>query len=240
MEYGELGSFEEHQNKWKGMTWKTQIIRNVPELQEANWSEVVVGEVGTAAHKILVAALFAIHVVMQWISFESIAKSSILNEINQLTWSIACCWVKAWESSTHPAALVQRLTVSAICPATSDSPWAFWSRDVLLSGEARSYSLSSVTTEQPSELSPPGSQLFHWTWHTCNMCYIRSKTLQRQIIRMEPSARCPWLFPALLAYKVLGSTFAFLQSTCFPWCLTISWAYWFCQKYQKLRLEREQ
>jgi hypothetical protein len=44
---------------------KTQMIRNVPELQEANRSEVVMGEVATAALETLVAALFAIHVAMQ-------------------------------------------------------------------------------------------------------------------------------------------------------------------------------
>jgi hypothetical protein len=44
---------------------KTQMIRNTPELQEANRSEVVMEEVGTAALETLVAALFAIHVAMQ-------------------------------------------------------------------------------------------------------------------------------------------------------------------------------
>jgi hypothetical protein len=63
------------------MTWKTQMIQNVPELQEVTWSEVVVGEVGTAALKIPAATLFAIHIVMQWISFESISKCLIMNEI---------------------------------------------------------------------------------------------------------------------------------------------------------------
>jgi hypothetical protein len=81
-------------NAW---TWKTRMTQNVPELQEVNRSEVVVGEVGTTTHQILVAALFVIHVVMQWISFESIAKCSIVNEISQLIWSIVCYWAKAWE-----------------------------------------------------------------------------------------------------------------------------------------------
>jgi hypothetical protein len=44
---------------------KRLMIRNVPELQEVTQSEVVVGEVGTAAPKFLVAASFAIHVVIQ-------------------------------------------------------------------------------------------------------------------------------------------------------------------------------
>jgi hypothetical protein len=57
------------------------MIWNVPELQEANRSELVVGEVGTAALEILAATLFAIHVTMHQISFESIAKYSIVNEI---------------------------------------------------------------------------------------------------------------------------------------------------------------
>jgi hypothetical protein len=67
------------------MTSKTQMIRNISELQEATQSEVVVGEVGTAALEIHVAALFAIHVTMQLICFESIAKCSILNKIIKLT-----------------------------------------------------------------------------------------------------------------------------------------------------------
>jgi hypothetical protein len=67
------------------MTSKTQMIRNISELQEATQSEVVVGEVGTATLEILVAALFAIHVTMQLICFESIAKYSILNKIIKLT-----------------------------------------------------------------------------------------------------------------------------------------------------------
>jgi hypothetical protein len=41
------------------------MIGNVPELQEVIRSEVVVGEVGTAAPGFLAAAPFAIHVVMQ-------------------------------------------------------------------------------------------------------------------------------------------------------------------------------
>jgi hypothetical protein len=44
-------------------------------------SEVVVGEVGTVKVEFLVAAPFAIHVAMEQISFESIAKCSIANEI---------------------------------------------------------------------------------------------------------------------------------------------------------------
>jgi hypothetical protein len=41
------------------------MIGNVPELQEATRSEVVVGEVGTAAPEFIVAAPFAIHVAIQ-------------------------------------------------------------------------------------------------------------------------------------------------------------------------------
>jgi hypothetical protein len=40
------------------------MIGNIPELQEATQSEVVVGEVGTAAPEFLVATSFAIHVTM--------------------------------------------------------------------------------------------------------------------------------------------------------------------------------
>jgi hypothetical protein len=61
------------------------MIENVPELQEAAWREVVVGEVETAAPEFLAAAPFAIHVAMQWISFESIAKCLIENKIVKST-----------------------------------------------------------------------------------------------------------------------------------------------------------
>jgi hypothetical protein len=44
-----------------------------------------VGDVGIAACQIIATALFAIHVVMQGISFESIDKCSIVNELSQLT-----------------------------------------------------------------------------------------------------------------------------------------------------------
>jgi hypothetical protein len=69
--------------KW--MTWKIQMIWNISELQKATRSEVVVGEAGTAAFEDLGAAPFAIHIEMQWISFESIAKCSIANEIIKWT-----------------------------------------------------------------------------------------------------------------------------------------------------------
>jgi hypothetical protein len=60
---------------------KTQMILNIPELQEATQSEIVVGEVGTAAFEVLAAVPFSIHIAMQWISFDSIAKCSIANKI---------------------------------------------------------------------------------------------------------------------------------------------------------------
>jgi hypothetical protein len=40
------------------------MIGNIPKLQEATQSEVVVGEVGTVAPEFLVAASFAIHVAI--------------------------------------------------------------------------------------------------------------------------------------------------------------------------------
>jgi hypothetical protein len=61
------------------------MIGNVPKLQEATRREVVVWEVGTMAPKFLDAEPFAIHVAMQWISFQSIAKCSIENEIVKST-----------------------------------------------------------------------------------------------------------------------------------------------------------
>jgi hypothetical protein len=63
--YGKPASIKKHQNESKQRTWKTLMIRNVPELQEAIQSEVVVGVVGTAAFEFLVAVPFAIHVAMQ-------------------------------------------------------------------------------------------------------------------------------------------------------------------------------
>jgi hypothetical protein len=57
------------------------MIGNVSELQEATRSEVVVGELGIVAPEFFAAASLAIHVAMQWISFESITKCSIMNEI---------------------------------------------------------------------------------------------------------------------------------------------------------------
>jgi hypothetical protein len=44
---------------------KRLMIGNILELQEVTRSEVVVGEVGTKVFEFLVAAAFAIHVVMQ-------------------------------------------------------------------------------------------------------------------------------------------------------------------------------
>jgi hypothetical protein len=61
------------------------MIGNIPELQEATRSEVVVGEVGTAALEFLVVVPFFIHVVMQLISFESIVMRLIVNEIVKST-----------------------------------------------------------------------------------------------------------------------------------------------------------
>jgi hypothetical protein len=42
------------------------MIRNIPELQEANRSEVVVEEIEIATLQIFVVALFATHVAMQF------------------------------------------------------------------------------------------------------------------------------------------------------------------------------
>jgi hypothetical protein len=157
------------------------MIWNIPELQEVNRSMVVVGQVGTATLKILAAVLFAIHVTIQWISFESIIKYLIVNEIIKSTNLKHCLLL-----SKGLRVVLIPLPHYFISPphffippphffrlATSDSPWVFQSWVVLPSGEEWSYYLSSATTEQPSELSPPGSQLFHWAWHTWNMYYIR-------------------------------------------------------------------
>jgi hypothetical protein len=50
-------------NKNEGL--ERLMIENIPELQEVDGREVVVGEVGTAAPEFLAAAPFAIHVAMQ-------------------------------------------------------------------------------------------------------------------------------------------------------------------------------
>jgi hypothetical protein len=60
------------------------MIGNVPELQEATQSEVMVGELGTVAPELLAAALFAIYVAMQWIS-NLFAKCTTANEIVKST-----------------------------------------------------------------------------------------------------------------------------------------------------------
>jgi hypothetical protein len=61
------------------------MIENILKLQEAARREVVVREVGTAALEFLTAVPFAIQVAMQWISFKSIAKCLIENEIVKST-----------------------------------------------------------------------------------------------------------------------------------------------------------
>jgi hypothetical protein len=60
--YGKPASIkEQHENEGT----ERLMVGNVPELQEAAWREVVVGEVGTTTPKFLTAAPFAIHVAMQ-------------------------------------------------------------------------------------------------------------------------------------------------------------------------------
>jgi hypothetical protein len=80
--YGKSALIKE---QYKNEGTERQMIGNVPELQEAARREVVVGEVGTAAHEFLATAPFAIHVVMHLISFKSIAKCSIENKIVKST-----------------------------------------------------------------------------------------------------------------------------------------------------------
>jgi hypothetical protein len=90
-EYGEFGSFEEHQNESKGMNLKNSndMKRIWPPRGEPKWGSA--REVGTTPHQILAAALFAIHVVMQWISFKSIAKYSIVTMFATITNSDLSC-----------------------------------------------------------------------------------------------------------------------------------------------------
>jgi hypothetical protein len=64
---------------------KRLMIENILKLQEAARKEVVVREDGTAALEFLTAVPFAIQVAMQWISFKSIAKCLIENEIVKST-----------------------------------------------------------------------------------------------------------------------------------------------------------
>jgi hypothetical protein len=128
------------------------MIENVSELQEATWSEVVVGEVGTATSEFLAAAPFAIHVAMQWISFESIAKWSIANEIVKSTnlkdrlllseglsievIPLPHCFI----SPSHffvllPQTLLKHFNLEPVFRAVRDegTPWALWQRHNLLS-----------------------------------------------------------------------------------------------------------
>jgi hypothetical protein len=49
----------------KNKETESLMIENVPELIEAVWKEVVVGEVATATTEFLTAASFAIHVALQ-------------------------------------------------------------------------------------------------------------------------------------------------------------------------------
>jgi hypothetical protein len=60
------------------------MIGNVSELQEAARSEVMVGELRTAAPEFLAAVPFTIHVAMHWFS-NLFAKCSIANEIVKST-----------------------------------------------------------------------------------------------------------------------------------------------------------
>jgi hypothetical protein len=83
--YEKPASIKKHQNKLKWRSRKTLMIGNVLEPQEVSRSEVVVREVGTITFEFLVIAPFAIHVAKQWISFEIIAKCSIVNEIIKWT-----------------------------------------------------------------------------------------------------------------------------------------------------------
>jgi hypothetical protein len=59
--YGKPASIKEHENK----ETERLMIGNVPKLQEATRSEVVVGEDGTTTHEFLATASFSIHVAMQ-------------------------------------------------------------------------------------------------------------------------------------------------------------------------------
>jgi hypothetical protein len=64
--YAKPASSKEHQHKSKSRSFKTLMIGNVSDLQEATQSEVVVGGgLGTTVLEFLVAAPFAIHVAIQ-------------------------------------------------------------------------------------------------------------------------------------------------------------------------------
>jgi hypothetical protein len=59
--YEKPASIKEHENDGS----ERRMIGNVSELQEVTQSEVVVGEVGTAAPEFLAATPFTIHITMQ-------------------------------------------------------------------------------------------------------------------------------------------------------------------------------
>jgi hypothetical protein len=91
--------------------------------------------------------------VMQRICFKSIVTYSIMNKMSQLTETSSATELRP-ERSTRSSALVHH-------PAALERPSTSQSRVILSWDERRSYSLSSMMTEQPSELSPHMSRLFH-------------------------------------------------------------------------------
>jgi hypothetical protein len=183
------------------------MIQNIHELQEANQKEVVVEEVGTVLCSLHVVVLVVIYVVMQWISFECIAKCSIVNEITQLTWSIVCYY------------FIDSLSLKIL---SCSSEW--WGTELLpelCNDWAAFWALTSLEFVIPLNM-----EYLQHTWHHIYIAWL----LHRQSTRMEALSHRPWFFPHLLAHTTIVSTCAFLQSTPSPWHLTIYWPYWFSKK----------
>jgi hypothetical protein len=140
----------------------------------------VVGEVGTMAHEFLAIVPFAIHVAMQWISFESIAKCSIENEIvksTNLKDNLLLSEGLSVEVVRLPHCFVP-LPLDFIPPLHFFIPLPqtllmhFDLKPVFRAVRDEATPLSSAMTSQPSELSPSKSRLCHLAWNTCNMYYI--------------------------------------------------------------------
>jgi hypothetical protein len=165
------------------------MIWNVPELQEAARREVVVGVVGTVTPEFLAIAPFSIHFAMQWISFESIAKCSIENEIvksTNLKDNLLLSEGLSVEVIPLPHCIILLPLALIPLPLLFIPPPHFFI--LLLQSLLKHFDLMpfframrdeaapplcSMMTMQPSELSPFGSWLCHLVWNTYNIYYIR-------------------------------------------------------------------
>jgi hypothetical protein len=167
--------------QYKNEGTERQMIGNVPELQEAARREVVVREVGTAAHEFLATAPFAIHVVMHLISFKTIAKCSIENKIVKST-NLKDNLLLSEDLSVEVGPLPHYIVLLPLDFIPLPHFFIVLPQSLLKNFDFLSFfraardettPLCSATTTQPSKLSPSGSRLRHLAWNTYNMYYIR-------------------------------------------------------------------